>query len=131
MRLETIPLILGGLIGLIGLGLVFDAWLKDDIISSPERRKRPRRERNRFGEALVGFGVLAMAAAFIGRDTWKYSTVTVIAGAVLLLWGAKLNAAYLRELGRGGKRETIVPPSVGGSKTAARPKLADRQQRPR
>ena len=71
MRLETIPLILGGLIGLIGLGLLFDAWLKDDIFASTERRKRPRRERNRFGEALVGLGVLAMAAAFIGRDTWK------------------------------------------------------------
>ena len=129
MRLETIPLILGVLIGLIGLGLVFDAWLKDDLIVSAERRRKPRRERNRFGEALVGLGIMAMGAAFIGRDTWKYSTITVIVGAVLLLWGAKLNSAYLRDLGRG--RRTITPPAVGGSKTAARPKLSDRPPRPR
>jgi hypothetical protein len=48
------------------------------------------------GEALVGLGVLAMAAAFIGRDTWRYSIVTVIAGAMLLIWGTKRNGAYLR-----------------------------------
>jgi hypothetical protein len=95
MRLETIPLILGVLIGLVGVGLVLDAWLKDDIIRT-ERRRRPRRERDRPGEALVGFGVLAMAAAFMGRDNWRYSTIAVIVGSVLLLWGAKRSAAYMR-----------------------------------
>jgi hypothetical protein len=95
MRLETLPLIAGVLIGLVGLGLILDAWLADDIVKL-ERRKRPRRERHRAGEALVGFGVLAMAAAFLGRDAWRYSTLAVIAGAVMLLWGARLNASYLR-----------------------------------
>ena len=95
MRLETIPLVIGALIGLIGIFLIIDAWAPDDLVS-PERRQRPRRERDRFGEALVGLGVIAMAAAFIGRDTWRYSIVTVIAGSVLLLWGAKRNAQYLR-----------------------------------
>lgn len=95
MRLETIPLILGILFGLVGAGLILDAWLDEAIVKN-ERRKRPRRERDRFGEALVGLGVLAMAAAFLGRDAWRYSTVAVIAGAVLLLWGAKRNSAYLR-----------------------------------
>ncbi|HYC50645.1 MAG TPA: hypothetical protein VEB19_05980 [Gemmatimonadaceae bacterium] len=132
MRLETIPLILGVLIGLIGLGLVLDAWLKDDLIVSAERRKRPRRPRNRFGEALVGFGILAMGAAFVGRDTWPYSTVAVIAGSVLLLWGAWLNSSYFRDLGSRRKpADGATGTSIGGSKTAARPKLADRQQRPR
>jgi hypothetical protein len=98
MRLETFPLVLGVLFGVIGLALILDAWLKDDIIVPAERRRRPRRERNRFGEALVGLGVLAMAAAFVGRDTWRYSTVIVIAGTVLLLWGIKRNAGYLREI---------------------------------
>ena len=130
MRLETVPLILGVLIGVVGLGLVLDAWLKDDLVIPAERRRRPRRERNRFGEALVGFGVLAMAAAFIGRDTWKYSVVAVIAGSVLLLWGAWLNAGYLRDLGR-KKPMAGAPASIGGSKTAARPKLAERKERPR
>lgn len=96
MRLEMLPLILGGLLGLIGLALIFDAWAPDDLVVPTERRRRPRRERNRFGETLVGLGVLAMAAAFVGRDTWRYGTVTVIAGAVLLLWGAKVNAPYIR-----------------------------------
>lgn len=101
MRLETFPLVLGVLIGLVGLGLLFDAWLDDEVLVRSERRKRPRRNRDRVGEALVGLGVIAMAAAFIGRDTWRYSTVAVIAGAVLLLWGTKRNGGYLREaLGR-------------------------------
>jgi hypothetical protein len=96
MRLETIPLILGVLIGLVGFGLILDAWLKDDIIVRKERRRRPRRERDRLGEALVGLGVLAMAAAFMGRDGWRYSTIAVIVGSVLLLWGAKRSASYMR-----------------------------------
>lgn len=98
MRLETLPIILGALIGLIGCALVFDAWAPDDIIVPAERRRRQRGARNRFGEALVGLGVIAMAAAFIGRDTWRYSTVTVIAGSVLMLWGIQRNAGYLKGL---------------------------------
>jgi len=98
MRLEHIPLILGALIGLVGLLLVLDAWAPDNMVVAKERRRRMRRERNRFGEALVGFGVLAVAAAFIGRDTWRYTTVSVIAAAVLLLWGATSNAKYIREV---------------------------------
>ena len=86
-----------GVTGLIGIGLIFDAWAPDDMVVSQERRRRPRRERDRWGEALTGLGVLSMAAAFIGRDTWRYSILTVIAGAVLLLWGIKRNGRYLRE----------------------------------
>ena len=93
-----LPLVLGGLLGLIGLALVFDAWVPDNIVVKEERRRRIRRERDRFGEALVGLGVVAMAAAFIGRDTWRYTTVAVIAGAVLLLWGTLKNSGYIREI---------------------------------
>ena len=98
MRVETLPLVLGGILGLISLWLLFDAWAEDGIWKSIERRSSPRRERDRKGEALLGLGVMAMAAAFIGRDTWKYSVVTVIAGSVLMLWGIKRNGAYLREV---------------------------------
>ena len=94
--LEILPLIFGGVFGLIGLGLVFDAWAADQHLLEPERRSRPRRERDRFGEALVGLGVLAMAAAFMGRDAWRYSILTVIIGSVLMLWGVKRNAFYIR-----------------------------------
>lgn len=102
MRIEALPIVLGVVVGLIGLFLLFDAWAKEGLWKSIERRERPRLERDRKGEALVGLGVLAMAAAFIGRDTWKYSVVTVIVGSVLMLWGIKRNSAYLRGvMGRG------------------------------
>ena len=95
MPIEVIPLIAAALVALIGLGLVFDAWTPDEIIVRNERRRRPRIERSRGGEALIGLGVLCMAAAFAGRDTWKYSVVAVIAGTALLLLGAFGNRHYL------------------------------------
>ncbi|HEX8946462.1 MAG TPA: hypothetical protein VF785_25220 [Gemmatimonadaceae bacterium] len=95
MRLEIIPLIVGILVALVGLGLVFDAWTPDEIIVKRERRRRPRIERSRGGEASIGLGILCMGAAFMGRDTWRYSVVAVIAGAVLLLFGVIRNRRYL------------------------------------
>jgi hypothetical protein len=95
MSIDLVPLILGGLVAILGLGLLFDAWTPDDIIVKRERRRRPRVERHRGGEAAIGFGVLGMAAAFLGRDTWRYSVIAVIAGSVLLLLGAILNRRYL------------------------------------
>jgi hypothetical protein len=102
MRIEILPIVLGAVLGIIGLGLLFDAWAADGATGTVERRRLPREGRDRKGEALLGLGVLAMAAAFFGRDTWKYSIITVIAGAVLMLWGIKRNGSYLRGvLGRG------------------------------
>lgn len=98
MRLEIIPLILAGVVGLLGLGLIFDAWTPDDIIVKQERRRRPRIERSRGGEAMIGLGILGMAAAFAGRDTWSYSVVAVIAGSVLLLFGVIANRRYLGQV---------------------------------
>jgi hypothetical protein len=94
MRIEIIPLIAAVIVGLIGLGLIFDAWTPDEIIVKRERRRRIRVERNRGGEAAIGLGVLCMAAAFGGRDTWRYSVVAVIAGTVFLLFGAIKNRHY-------------------------------------
>ena len=98
MRLEIIPLILAGIVGLLGLGLIFDAWTPDDIVVKQERRRRPRVERSRGGEAMIGLGILGMAAAFAGRDTWRYSVVAVIAGTVLLLLGIIANRRYLGQV---------------------------------
>jgi hypothetical protein len=95
MRIELVPLIAAAIVGLIGLGLIFDAWTPDQIIVKRERRRRPRVERSRGGEAAIGLGVLCMAAAFGGRDTWRYSVVAVIAGSVLLVLGAIANRRYL------------------------------------
>jgi hypothetical protein len=95
MQLEWIPLIIGVFVGLVGLGLVFDAWTPDEIIVKRERRRRPRIERSRGGEAWIGLGVIGMAAAFIGRDTWRYTVVAAIAGTVLLLIGTVMSRKYL------------------------------------
>jgi hypothetical protein len=97
MRIEIIPLIIGAILGLIGLGLVFDAWTPDDIIVRRDRRRSPRVERHRGGEAAIGLGIICMAAAFLGRDTWSYSVIAVIAGSVLMLYGVVRNFRYLGE----------------------------------
>jgi len=94
MRIEFIPVIIGAIVCLVGLGLIFDAWTPDDIIVKRERRRRPRVERSRSGEASIGVGVICMGAAFIGRDTWRYSVVAVIVGTLFLLIGAIGNRRY-------------------------------------
>ncbi|HEY4304400.1 MAG TPA: hypothetical protein VGM82_08045 [Gemmatimonadaceae bacterium] len=111
MTLETVPLIIGALIALLGVGLLFDAWTPDDIIVKRERRRIPRIERSRGGETWIGLGMLGMAAAFIGRDTWKYSVIAVIASAACLLIGILMNWRYFgaRLSNRGALRRRDVP----------------------
>ena len=125
MRIETLPLILGALVALLGIGIIFDAWTPDAASVSPERRRRPRIERHRNGEALIGLGVLALAAAFIGRDSWRYSVLVVIIGAVFLLVGAVLNRRYIGELfvNRGPLRRR--DPATMGEALPAKVEVAD------
>jgi hypothetical protein len=111
VRLETIPLIIGGVIALIGLALLVDAWSAEHAPGMRERRRSPRTERSLGGEATIGLGVLCIAAAIIGRDTWDYVNVAVIAGAVLMLLGAWANRRYLRDRisNRGALRRAETP----------------------
>jgi hypothetical protein len=39
-----------------------------------------------------------MAAALIGRDTWRWDTIAVLAGVSLTVIGALMNRAYLKEV---------------------------------
>jgi hypothetical protein len=114
VRIETLPLILGILIALLGIGIIVDAWTPDGPSVAQDRRRRPRIERHRNGEALIGLGVLGLAAAFIGRDSWRYSVLAVIIGAVFLLVGAILNGRYVRELfvNRGPLRRREATPDA-------------------
>ena len=99
MRLESIPLYVGVLVGLVGLWLLWDAMLADrGRAARRERRRRERAERDRLGEATLGLGTLCVAAALVGSDVWRWGNVAAIAGAVLLLVGAALNFRFLREL---------------------------------
>jgi 4-hydroxybenzoate polyprenyltransferase len=95
MRLELVPLIFGGLIGLVGLGLLLDACTPEHFDVKHERRRSPRAERSRGGEAAIGLGVICMAAAFVGRDTWRYCVVAVIVGCLLLFAGVFASRRFL------------------------------------
>ncbi|MDQ6925254.1 MAG: hypothetical protein M3154_03345 [Candidatus Eremiobacteraeota bacterium] len=45
----------------------------------------------------MGAGLLLVGASLVGGDGWRWATVAVLAGAVLLLLGVVLNGRYLRE----------------------------------
>jgi energy-converting hydrogenase Eha subunit A len=111
VRLETVPLIIGVIIALIGLGILADSWSADAIPGVRERRRSPRTERSLGGEACIGLGVLCIAAAILGRDTWDYVNVAVIAGVVLVLLGTWTNRRYLRDRisNRGALRRAETP----------------------
>jgi hypothetical protein len=109
MKLEHLPIILGVLIALIGLAIALDAWQAGGVAPLRERRRRTRAVPHRAGQTLVALGTLCMAAALIGRDTWRWGTICVMAGSGLLVIGAIMNRAYLKEvlLFRGAARRGV------------------------
>jgi len=98
MRLEQLPILIGVLIALLGLTILLDAWQAGGVAPLRERRRRARAVPNKAGQSLVAFGTLCMAAALIGRDTWRWGTIAVLAGITLLVFGAILNRTYLKEV---------------------------------
>lgn len=115
MRIETVPLIVGVLVALLGVALIYDAWTPDQMIDGPERRRATRLERHRGGEASVGVGVLCMGAAFMGRDVWSYRIVAAILGAALLLVGIVLDRRHLVAMigNRGPMRRSAAADTTG------------------
>jgi xanthine/uracil permease len=109
MKLEQFPIILGVLVALIGLTIALDAWQAGGLAPMRERRRRTRAVPNKAGQTLVALGTLCMAAALIGRDTWRWGTISVLAGSSLLVIGAIMNRQYLKEvlLFRGAARRGI------------------------
>lgn len=98
MRLEQLPLLLGVLVALIGLTIALDAWQAGGAGPMRERRRRKRAVPHKAGQTLVAIGTMCMAAALIGRDTWRWGTISVLAGSVLLVIGAIMNRVYLKEV---------------------------------
>jgi xanthine/uracil permease len=98
MKLEQLPIVLGVIVALIGLTIALDAWQAGGVAPLRERRRRTRAVPHKAGQTLVALGTLCMAAALIGRDTWRWGTIAVIAGSVLLIVGAIMNRAYLKEV---------------------------------
>jgi len=109
MRLEQFPIVVGILVALIGLTIALDAWQAGGVAPLRERRRRTRAVPHKAGQTFVALGTLCMAAALIGRDTWRWGTISVLAGSALLVIGAIMNRAYLREvlLFRGAARRGI------------------------
>lgn len=98
MKVEQLPLLLGVLVALGALTILLDAWQAGGVAPLRERRRRTRAVPNKGGQTLVAFGTMCMAAALLGRDTWRWGTIAVLAGSALLIIGAILNRAYLKEV---------------------------------
>lgn len=98
MKIETFPLLLGVLVGLVGLTILYDAFQTGGVAPLRERRRRMRAVPSKGGQTLIALGTFCMAAALLGRDTWRWGTISVLAGTVLLLMGAAMNRAYLKEV---------------------------------
>jgi len=110
MRVETIPLILGLLLFLMGAAIIADAVVADDPSHESERRRRERPERSKIGQIVFGSGTLCVAAVLIGRDQWRFTTLAIAVAVVLVVVGVGLNLRYIRGsllgpvLGRSAKR---------------------------
>jgi xanthine/uracil permease len=98
MKLEQLPILLGVIVALIGLSIALDAWQAGGVAPLRERRRRTRAVPHKAGQTLVALGTLCMAVALIGRDTWRWGTISVLAGSALLVIGAIMNRAYLKEV---------------------------------
>ena len=98
MKLEQFPILLGVLVALAGLTILLDAWQAGGVAPLRERRRRRRAVPHKAGQTLVALGTFCMAASLLGRDTWRYGTLSVLAGSSLLVIGAIMNRAYLKEV---------------------------------
>ena len=123
MKLEQLPLIIGVLIALIGLTIALDAWQAGGVAPLRERRRRTRAVPDKAGQTLVALGTLCMAAALMGRDTWRWGTISVLAGSGLLILGAIMNRQYLKEvlLFRGAARRGIGEKNSRLNQTPTKP----------
>jgi hypothetical protein len=108
MRLEYVPVVLGVLVLLLAAGVIYDALSPEAKRPFRERRRRRRAELDKPGEWMVALGMICLGAALIGNELWRWTTIAVISGIVLLILGALMNRTYLREMlmFRGASRRT-------------------------
>ncbi len=98
MRLEYIPTVLGVVFVLVAAFILYDAFSPGGAPPLRERRRRQRAEINVPGQVMAGLGTACLSAALFGGETWRWTTVAVIAGTVLIILGAIFNRAHLREM---------------------------------
>jgi len=110
-------MVMGTLVSLIAVFIMYDAASPEASRPFRERRRRQRTELNIPGEWMVGLGLTCLAAALFGGERWRWTMIAAISGTILIVLGAILNRAYLREtlLFRGPARRTgemEVPPDL-------------------
>jgi uncharacterized membrane protein YfcA len=100
-RLMTIERILtfafGFLATIAAALLVLDALAAPTSPPEEERRRRERAPRSRPGEAMVGLGLIGLAAALFGMGRWPWGAIAALLGLFFLLLGAWLNRRLLLE----------------------------------
>jgi hypothetical protein len=112
MRIELLPVLFGLVVALIGGAVIYDA--SGDPESGPlrDRRRRIRASIDRFGEQMVGLGTFLLGVALIGRDSWRFGTLIILSGTLLVVLGGFRNRRYIKEIltFRGAARRGIGDP---------------------
>ncbi|MFI5242564.1 MAG: hypothetical protein ACHQRL_06110 [Gemmatimonadales bacterium] len=116
MRIETVPLLLGIIVFLVAAAMIADAVVGDESSILGERRSRARPARSKPGQIIFGTGMICVAAALIGRDQWRFTTLTIAVAVVLVVIGVGLNIRYIRG--------SVLGPVLGHS---AKRRESDRQ----
>jgi len=116
MRIELLPVLLGILVALIGVAVIYDASGDPELGPLRDRRRRIRRTIDRPGEQMVGFGTVLLGIALVGRDSWRFGTLIILAGTLLVLLGGFRNRRYITEIltfrgaSRRGDGDSSAPP---------------------
>ena len=121
MKLEQLPILLGVLVLLVALAIGYDSMSPEERRPFRERRRRQRADLNRTGELFVALGTACVAAALIGRDSWRWGNIAVFAAVALIIVGAVFNREFLRELllFRGASRRATPDETVRGNSNSA------------
>ena len=116
MSVYEVPVLLGAVVILMGLGIIWDSWGPQTIGPMRDRRRRRRATIDLKGEFVAGVGIVLLGAALIGSD-WRFETVTILAGALCILVGALRNRKYFLEVftfrGAARRNDDIIQPKPG------------------
>ena len=95
--MEVLPFLGGLLAAIAGGALVADAALIDEPVAA-ERRKAPRPERSRVGQACLGASLVCAALVLLSGGASPFAIAATFVGTALLVAGVVLNWHYLLDL---------------------------------